>query len=89
MCGKTYTPNPQKHTYSEEERTTAIKTYYECTSGRAVGRLLGMDRSNAVRWIKERTAQMPPPDLKAAENTQEPVEVIELGEMFHFVKKKK
>lgn len=88
-CGKTYTPNPIKHQYTEEERTQAIRAYYECKSGRAVGRLMNMDRSNAVRWIKERTADMPEPDASAAGNTAEPVDVIELDEMFHFVKKKK
>lgn len=87
VCGKTYTPNPKKSGYSEAERTTAIKTYYECKSGRAVGRLLGMSRSNAVRWIKERAAELPEPDPQTAENS-EPVEVIELDEMFHFTKKK-
>jgi transposase-like protein len=86
-CGKTYTPEPQKHAYTEEERTGAIKAYYECKSGRAVGRLLGMSRSNAVRWIKERAAKLPEPDPKTAENTPEPVDVSELDEMFHFLKK--
>jgi transposase-like protein len=61
-CGKTYTPNPQKYAYSEAERTAAIKTYYECKSGRAVGRILGMSRSNAARWIKERAAKSPEPN---------------------------
>lgn len=87
-CGKTYTPEPLKHEYTEEERTAAIKAYYECKSGRAVGRLMEMSRSNAVRWIKERAAKMPPLDPETAENTEEPVAVIELDEMFHFIKKK-
>jgi transposase-like protein len=86
-CGKTYTPMPQKRGYSESERDVAIKTYYECKSGRAVGRLLGMSRSNAVRWIKERAKALPEPDPKTAEHG-ESVEVIELDEMFHFTKKK-
>jgi transposase-like protein len=89
VCGKTYTPEPQKYAYTEEERTAAIKAYYECKSGRAVGRLLGMSRSNAVRWIKERAAKLPPPDAKTAENTTTPIDVIELDEMFHFIKKKR
>lgn len=88
MCGKTYTPCPKKSGYSEDERTVAIKAYCECKSGRAVGRLLGMSRDNAVRWIKERAAKLPEPDPATGENS-EPVEVIELDEMFHFIKKKK
>ena len=88
MCGKTYTPEPRKHTYTEEERANAIRAYFECKSGRAVGRLLKMSRSNAVRWIKERATELPPPDPDTAENTTEPVDVMELDEMFHFLKKK-
>jgi len=88
MCGKTYTPEPRKHAYTEEERTEAIKTYYECKSDRAVGRLLNMSRSNTIRWIKERGAKIAEPNPKTAENTTEAIEVIELDEMFHFVKKK-
>jgi hypothetical protein len=47
-----------------------------------------MARSNAVRWIKERAAALPEPDPQTAEKTTDPVEVIELDELFHFVKKK-
>jgi hypothetical protein len=78
---------PQKRGYSESGRDTEIKTYYECKSGRAVGRLLGMSRSNAVRWIKERAKSLPEADPKTAEHG-ESVEVIELDEMFHFTKKR-
>lgn len=88
QCKKTYTLQPSKHTYTEEERTIAIKIYYENSSGRAVGRILGMSKANAVRWIKERAAKIPEPDKETAENTTEPIDIIELDEMFHFVKKK-
>jgi transposase-like protein len=87
VCGKTYTPHPKKKGYSEEERTAAIKAYYECKSGRAVGRLFGMSRSNVVRWIKERAAELPEADPTTAENSA-PVDIVELDEMFHFIKKK-
>jgi transposase-like protein len=88
-CKKAYTPKPTKYVYTEEVRTAALKIYYENSSGRAVGRILGMSKANAVRWIKERAAKMPEPDPRTAENTTEPVDIIELDELFHFVKKKK
>ena len=87
-CGKVYTPNPKKSGYSEEEKNQAIKYYYEGNSGRSTGRFFQMSKANAVRWIKERAAQLPEPDIQTAENTAESVEVIELDEMFHYVKKK-
>jgi transposase-like protein len=88
-CGKTNTPEPAKHAYSEEEKTEAIKIYYEGVSGRAVGRLRKMSKSNVFRWIKERAEKLPQPDLSAAESTTKPVEVIEVDELFWYLKKKK
>ena len=48
-----------------------------------------MSKANAVRWIKERAEKIPEPDSRTAEKTSEAVEVIELDEMFHYVKKKR
>jgi transposase-like protein len=87
-CGKTYTPEPATNTYTEEEKSAAIKTYYEGVSGRGVGRLHDMSKANVFRWIKERAAKLASPESKNAENTMEPVETIELDELFHYVKKR-
>ena len=87
-CKKAYTPNPADHNYTEEEKTLAIKIYYENSSGRAVGRILGMSKANAARWIKERAEEIPEPSPETAENTDEPIDVIELDELFHFIKKR-
>ena len=83
-----YTPKPKEREYSEEERTSAIKYYLEGNSGRSTGRFFGMSKANVVRWIKERAAKESDPNGQTAELTIEPVEVIELDEMFHYVKKK-
>jgi len=88
-CRRTYTPEPAKHAYSEEARTDAIKTYYEGVSGRAVGRLRKMSKSNVFRWIKERAEDLPQADASSAENTMQPVDVIELDELFWYLKKKR
>jgi len=87
-CKKVYTPKPKEREYSEEERTSAIKYYLEGNSGRSTGRFFGMSKANVVRWIKERAAKESDPNGQTAELTIEPVEVIELDEMFHYVKKK-
>jgi hypothetical protein len=47
-----------------------------------------MSKANVFRWIKERAAKLASPDSKNAENTIEPVETIELDELFHYVKKR-
>jgi len=52
-CGKKYTINPNPHAYSEEVRQNAMKIYYSGVSGRGVGNILGMNKSNVMRWIKK------------------------------------
>ena len=56
-CSKTYTINPKKHEYSEEERQQAIKMYYSGVSGRGVGKFYGMSKANVYRWIKKTTSK--------------------------------
>ena len=55
-CKKTYTLEPKKHAYSEEIRQQAIKTYFSGVSGRGVGKLMGMNKSNVYNWIKKNEA---------------------------------
>ncbi|MCL1843356.1 MAG: helix-turn-helix domain-containing protein [Defluviitaleaceae bacterium] len=52
-CGKTYTLNPKTRAIPEEVRQQAIKAYHSGVSGRGVGKLLGMNKSNVCRWIKK------------------------------------
>jgi transposase-like protein len=52
-CGKKYTLNPKPNAYPEEVRQNAIKIYLSGVSGRGVGNILGMNKSNVVRWIKK------------------------------------
>ena len=52
-CGVTYTPDPKKRNYSEEERDQAIKAYYSGVSGRGVGKMFGMSKANVYNWIKK------------------------------------
>jgi transposase-like protein len=52
-CKKTYTISPKQHAYDEETRKQAIKMYYSGVSGRGVGKILGMNKSNVYNWIKK------------------------------------
>lgn len=53
MCKREYTPNPKKQAYTESERKEALRLLLLGNSGRAVGKALGMNKSNAYRWAKE------------------------------------
>ena len=45
-CGIYYTIDPKRHEYPEETRELAIKMYYGGISGRGVGKILGINKSN-------------------------------------------
>lgn len=53
-CKKTYTLEPKRNAYDEETRKQALKIYYSGVSGRGVGKILGMSKSNVYNWIKKR-----------------------------------
>ena len=84
-CGKTHNPTPRKNGYSEEEKTQAIRYYYEGNSGRSTGRFFGMSKANAVRWIKERAAR----DANEPETPTETCKVEEMDEMYIHIGSKK
>lgn len=52
-CGIYYTIAPKRHAYPEETRELAIKMYYGGISGRGVGKILGINKSNVMNWIKK------------------------------------
>ena len=55
-CKKTYTLEPKGHAYDEETVAMALKIYYAGTSGRGVGKILGMNKANVYNWIKKNGA---------------------------------
>ncbi len=52
-CGIYYTISPKRKEYPEETRELAIKMYYAGVSGRTVGKILHMNKSNVMNWIKK------------------------------------
>jgi transposase-like protein len=48
-CGIYYT---KRHEHPEETKELAIKMYYGGVSGQGVGKILGMNKSNVMNWIK-------------------------------------
>jgi len=53
-CNHKYTLNGKTREYPEEIRKQALRMYYSGVSGRGVGKILGMSKSNVVNWIKKR-----------------------------------
>jgi len=52
-CGKYYTLEPKKREYPEETKQLAIKMFYSGVSGRGVGKVMGISKSNVYNWIKK------------------------------------
>jgi len=53
VCKKSYALNPKRRAYPEEMRQLAIKEHFAGASGRAIGRIHGMSKSNVYNWIKK------------------------------------
>jgi len=69
VCKREYTPNPKKHEYTESERKEALRLLLLGNSGRAVGKAMGMNKSNAYRWAKEAQKKgLPDVDKSGDEN---------------------
>jgi len=85
-CGKRHNPRPGKNGYSEEEKTAALKYYYEGNSGRSTGRYFAMSKANAARWIKEKAGRE---KNQLDESLPEECDVEELDELYHFIGSKK
>ena len=56
-CGIYYTIEPKKHEYSEQTKELAMKIFYSGVSGRGVGKVLGMNKSNVYNWIKKNAGE--------------------------------
>lgn len=80
-CGKTTTENAQKG-FPAEIKQKAVALYLEGLGFRAIGRLLGASNVAVLKWIRQAAQQLPLPEKPAT------VQVLELDEVWHFVKKR-
>ena len=77
--------------YSEEFKQKAIAIFYEGNSGRAVGRIMGINKSTVYNWIKKLDEKLQDVDY-TEENLAvqaKQTEVIEMDELFDYINEKK
>ena len=77
--------------YSEEFKQKAIAIFYEGNSGRAVGRIMGINKSTVYNWIKkldEKLQDVDSVEENIAVETKQ-AEVIEMDELFDYINEKK
>lgn len=78
--------------YSEEFKREAIQIFYEGNSGRAVGRIKGINKSTVYNWIKKLNKKIQKEATVDEENKStesKTVEEIEMDELFTYTKDKK
>lgn len=80
-CGKTFTQGSQRG-YSVEIKQKALALYLEGLGFRAIGRLLGVSNVAVLNWVREAADVLPKPEAPAF------VDIMELDEAWHFVKKR-
>ena len=77
--------------YSKEFKNKAIAIFYEGNSGRAVGRIMGINKSTVYNWIKkldEKLQDVNYTEKNTAVKTEQ-TEEIEMDELFDYIKAKK
>ena len=73
--------------YSEEFKKKAVQTYYEGNSGRAVGRLMKINKYTVYNWIKKLNKKIE--KEKPEEENNKIEKVIEMDELYSYTKHKK
>ena len=75
--------------YSEEFKREAIQILYEGNSGRAVGRIMGINKSTVYNWVKKMNEKTEIVDEGEKICESKIVEEIEMDELFTYIKDKK
>ena len=81
-CGCNYT-NSSKYRIPREKRLECLKLYLEGVGFRGIERLTGVSHVSVMNWVKELGERIE--ELRPQNGGQ--VNVMELDEMWHFVKK--
>ena len=73
--------------YSEEFKRQAIQMFYEGNSGRAVGRLMKINKSTVYNWTKSLDKKIK--NSKLDEENKVSKEIIEMDELYSYTAHKK
>ena len=85
-CGCNYTQS-SRYRIDRETRIKCIRLYLEGVGFRGIGRLTGVSHVIVQKWVKELGDSIE--RFRPQTDDVEPVSVMELDEMWHFVQKKR
>lgn len=80
-CVRLFVENAQRG-FSEKVKAQAIALYLEGLGFRAIGRLLGVSNVAVLKWVKKAAQSLPQQEEPAF------VDILELDELHHYVKKR-
>lgn len=80
-CGRLFVEHSPRGV-PPETKAQAIAMYLEGLGFRAIGRLLGISNVAVLKWVRSAAEALPQPETPAF------VDVLELDELWHFVKKR-
>jgi transposase-like protein len=83
-CKYNYTI-PEMWAYSDAEKKEALRYHNERIPFRTIERLLHISHNSVIRWVKEAAKQIK--EIVHQPQKEEKCDVLELDEMWHFVKK--
>ncbi len=84
-CNKTYIEGDKRLKYSEEIQFRAVEMSLNNCGQRVIGRLLSVPYQYVGRWIKKYKEII---EIKAKKKPKRKVEIMELDELWTYVKKK-
>ena len=85
-CGYHFT-NTHGRGYSPEIRLQAFKLYTENVGIRSIGRLLDVNPSTVMHWIKDEGRALMKQLKSSLPDTLDGMDIIEIDEMWHYTKK--
>ena len=81
-CSYHFTQRKPK-SYPAELHQKAVALYLEGLGFRAIGRLLGVSNVTVLNWVRQAALALPEPEKPGY------VDIVELDELWHFVKKRR
>ena len=85
-CGRTFSGTPQKH--DDEKKARAVQMVLNGVGVRKTAKLLGTNHVNVLAWLKKAHLKIDQPPGKSHPNYSEEADIIELDEIYTFVKKR-
>jgi insertion element IS1 protein InsB len=87
-CARSFVRDPGTAAYDPARKEEILRAYHERASLRGLSRIFGVSRNTVTRWLKKADS-LPPLEQTLAPAAQREEEVLELDEVWSFVRQRK